>query len=141
VQINFGFRPQSVGLDVLQQQVGPGWSGIIRRLVEDIEEMGWNGTVIQVKEKFGGLRFYIGSSSDAVHVRISAAEAESYTICEECGEPGARRYGGWIKTLCDQHENDRQFRYRVQDIEYLDYSQHRGNDVVIRWRKSRDESE
>lgn len=93
--------------DVLDQ-VGPGWSSILRRLIPDLEALGWDGRVTQVKEKFGGLRFYTGACSketyDAIHNRISQAEAESYRTCEECGAPGGsdpkKRPVGWIKTLC-----------------------------------------
>ena len=34
-------------------------------------------------------------------------ERLSYEICEVCGEKGERRNGGWIKTLCDTHEEER----------------------------------
>jgi hypothetical protein len=36
----------------------------------------------------------------------------SYTICEECGAPGKLRGGGWMRTLCDKHEEERQSRYK-----------------------------
>ena len=42
--------------------------------------------VQQVKEKFGGLRFYISAAPQEVHNMIHKAEAESYTICEHCGK-------------------------------------------------------
>lgn len=32
---------------------------------------------------------------------IEETEAESYTICEECGKPGVPRYYSWAKTHCD----------------------------------------
>ena len=87
----------------LQKMVGPGWSGIIERLVNDLFAMGWNGEVHQVKEKFGTLRFYIGPGSEAFYARIRLAEDESSSTCEECGEPGAPTETGWIKTLCEKH--------------------------------------
>lgn len=55
----------------------------------------------QVKEKFGGLRFYVDNSDEYVRGLISMAEAFSYKTCEVCGQPGRSRRGGWIKTLCD----------------------------------------
>jgi hypothetical protein len=65
-------------------------------------------TVAQIKEKFGGLRFYVhGGSQDLWH-RIDAAEQASYHICEKCGAPGVLRSGGWLKTLCDTHHNERE---------------------------------
>ncbi len=60
----------------------------------------------QVKEKFGGLRFYMTCGSDEIFDLISEAEALSYKTCEECGKPGEERDTGWIHTHCDNcHEN------------------------------------
>lgn len=55
----------------------------------------------QVKEKFGTLRFYIDNADDYVAGVISMAESMSCRTCEDCGSPGTRRPGGWIRTLCD----------------------------------------
>ncbi len=57
----------------------------------------------QVKEKFGGLRFYIDGGDDWVYGAISMAEAMSYRTCEVCGGPGKTRGTGWIRTTCDEH--------------------------------------
>lgn len=81
--------------------VGKGWREILVALVADLRAMGWDEDVQQVKEKFGGLRFYIGDGSDAVHERIARAEIESLETCEDCGRPGKTRGGGWIRTLCN----------------------------------------
>jgi len=64
-------------------------------------------TIQDVKEKFGGLRFYVSGASDKVYNYIEFAEALSHRTCEECGAPGERRSGGWIKTLCDTHHKSR----------------------------------
>jgi hypothetical protein len=106
-QIKYGFRGREATLEDLQAAVGKGWSDLLKRLVEDLFKLGWDGSVLQVKEKFGGLRFYPGSVSDECHDRIMEAESESYKICEECGAPGVMRGGGWIKTLCDEHSMGR----------------------------------
>ncbi len=55
----------------------------------------------QVKEKFGGLRFYVDNCDDYVRGVIAMAESMSYRTCEDCGGVGSRRSGGWIRTLCD----------------------------------------
>ena len=57
----------------------------------------------QVKEKFGGLRFYMDSATDEMRALIHEAESLSFKTCEVCGKPGERRGGGWISTLCDEH--------------------------------------
>ena len=55
----------------------------------------------QVKEKFGGLRFYVDNSDDYVRGVIAMAESMSYRTCEDCGAPGKQSGKGWIKTVCD----------------------------------------
>lgn len=64
----------------------------------------------QVKEKFGGLRFYVDHSNDTVDGMIAVAEAMSYQICEECGQPGKSNNKGWIRTLCDACRNMKEER-------------------------------
>lgn len=58
---------------------------------------------VQVKEKFGGLRFYVQAATDKHYNFISFAESMSYRTCEECGAPGKRYTDGWHRTLCDIH--------------------------------------
>ena len=72
--------------------------------------------VEQIKEKFGGLRFYYQGGDDQIHGMVRMAEAWADHSCEECGAPGERRSGGWIKTLCDKHEELRQERYRQHEM-------------------------
>lgn len=62
---------------------------------------------VQVKEKFGGLRFYVDGASPEQYAVISFVESLSCYTCEVCGAPGKQRKGGWIKTLCDEHAKDK----------------------------------
>lgn len=88
-------------------QVSLGWNLIIKNLIQDLIRLGWNKEVIQVKEKFGGLRFYINEGTDEIHQRIGEAELESMKTCEITGRPGKLRTDiGWYRTLCDE-EYDR----------------------------------
>lgn len=81
--------------------VGKGWSKIIDKLY-DVKPR--NVYVIQVKEKYGTLRFYVGSAPREYFDAIEAAESESGLTCERCGEPGKLRMDlSWIKTSCDEH--------------------------------------
>ena len=57
----------------------------------------------QVKEKFGGLRFYVQAATDKHYQYITFAESMSYRTCEECGAPGKTYTDGWHTTLCDIH--------------------------------------
>lgn len=62
----------------------------------------------QVKEKFGGLRFYIDRGTDEHFNYIYFAELMSYKVCEECGAPGKTYRDGWHRTLCDTHAKGRE---------------------------------
>jgi hypothetical protein len=45
---------------------------------------------------------------------VRMAESWAAHTCEECGKPGKMRTGGWIRTLCEEHEAERQERYAEQ---------------------------
>lgn len=86
---------------------GDGWYKLIDELSAKLEAYGV--VAEQVKEKFGGLNFYIGPCEEdkfhEIHEIIGEIEEKSYKICEKCGEPGELRRGGWIQTMCDKcHE-------------------------------------
>ena len=71
--------------------------------------------VRQIKEKFGGLRFYYDGGDDMIDGMVRMAESWAARSCEECGKPGKSRDGGWIRTLCDEHEAERQARIKELD--------------------------
>jgi hypothetical protein len=58
-------------------------------------------TVVQIKEKYGGLRFYTYGSNDYIRGMIDFAESMSYKICECCGNPGTLSKEGWWRTMCE----------------------------------------
>ena len=101
---------------------GEGWWPILEKLCSNIQShLDWKNktaevvpqvTVAQIKEKFGGLRFYYDGGDDHINGMVRMAEAWAEASCEECGSPGKRRDGGWIKTLCDIHEAERQQRVK-----------------------------
>jgi hypothetical protein len=74
---------------------------------------------VQVKEKFGGLRFYVQAATDKHYNYISFAESMSYRTCEECGAPGKRYTDGWHRTLCDIHAemDGREEEYEYEENE------------------------
>ena len=100
--------------------VGAGWWPIIEKLCSNIQHhLDWKNresqvvpqvVVAQIKEKFGGLRFYYDGGDDEISGMVRMAEAWASTACEECGAIGTRRSGGWIRTLCDAHEAEYQAR-------------------------------
>ncbi|MDX1279241.1 hypothetical protein [Oceanihabitans sediminis] len=60
----------------------------------------------QIKEKFGGLRFYTNYSEEYIKGMIWFAEYLSYTICEKCGNPGKLSDTHWVRTLCEDCKNE-----------------------------------
>ena len=87
-------------------ECGEGWRQLIDPLLLELDRRG--GEIYQIKEKFGGLRFYYGNSNqdEGFYQQVCKAEELSYKTCEECGEPGKLRGGGWVKTLCDKHDEE-----------------------------------
>jgi len=62
--------------------------------------------IVQIKEKYGTLRFYVHNGSDRVYDLIDFAETMSETTCEVCGKPGEADHGsGWVKTHCIDHRH------------------------------------
>jgi len=58
---------------------------------------------VQVKEKFGELRFYHTGGDDIIFGMVWLAESLSNTICEECGSTEhVGQTSGWIMTRCKQ---------------------------------------
>jgi hypothetical protein len=106
--------------------VGAGWWPILEALCANIQShIDWRNresetvpqvVVEQIKEKFGGLRFYYQGGDEQVHGMVRMAEAWADASCEECGAPGKSRNGGWIRTLCDQHEAEHQERLRTREM-------------------------
>ena len=89
-------------------ECGDGWHGLIYKLCRGIQaaldadpSIKAHFRAVQVKEKYGGLRFYVFGGTEAIEDLIDAAELESERTCEECGAVGRTlSRGGWYKTLC-----------------------------------------
>jgi hypothetical protein len=106
--------------------VGAGWWPILEALCANIQShIDWRNresetvpqvVVEQIKEKFGGLRFYYQGGDEQVHGMVRMAEAWAANCCEECCAPGKSRNGGWIRTLCDIHEAEHQERLRTREM-------------------------
>lgn len=120
----------------LDCSIGPGWWGAVEVAFQQMLTLqqaypGFRVTVLQVKEKFGGLRLYCRAGHEnndpkvrrldeaaweasgnvdapealILQLRAIMAEAERTcsALCEWCGEPGKRTDTAWIQTLCDKH--------------------------------------
>lgn len=100
-------------------ECGDGWYDLIKECSAKIEAVNnriedpkLHITAAQVKEKFGGLRFYLNTCEaevgekvwEEIHGAIRVAEEKASKTCEECGEPGIHaRIQGWVSTLCQKH--------------------------------------
>lgn len=83
--------------------IGPGWRPIVSDLVEALETLDPNLNILQIKEKFGGLRFYYTIDPlfyEEAERRVGLATEQCDRTCEECGEPGELTNEGWYRTLC-----------------------------------------
>lgn len=72
--------------------IEPGWYTLILELDAKIAAICPNYMLMQAKQKFRGLRYYVEfpegtdeATMGQVHKLISAAEAKSFRICERCG--------------------------------------------------------
>lgn len=111
--------PMSFGFEC-----GDGWFEIIDRLcfllqqefksvsykMSEEEKEDFQPVADQVKEKYGGLRFYITGGNERMQGMIQMAESMSFVTCEDCGAPGKKRTGGWIYTRCDSCWKQRETR-------------------------------
>jgi len=88
---------------------GKGWFWLIDILCQNLQyDTDNNGypqvEAVQVKEKFGGLRFYTNGEDKKHSGMIWLAESMSLHICEECGTTKnvSQNEQGWIRTLCKE---------------------------------------
>lgn len=90
-----------------------GWRGILAELILKIKELDYKTgevtKVFQIKEKFGGLRFYpLNAASTDVWELITEYEEKSYTVCEVTGstvDVGVWTYG-WIHTMSKEYAKE-----------------------------------
>lgn len=102
-----------------------GWQGLVNKLVEDLNNYEADIYILQVKEKFGGLRFYVSvenvSDEDYGEIisLIGQAERDSFMTCEVCSNQAEldNTYR-WSLTLCDEHREDRR-RRREEELRQL----------------------
>jgi hypothetical protein len=88
-----------------------GWQKIVEETDAMLLHMDPEYQILQVKEKYGTLRYYFGTNhaSDTMEYKIMhaierAAEYSSGFVCQICGTSGETRWKlPWVQTLCDEH--------------------------------------
>lgn len=91
-----------------------GWFELLRNLSGTLEKDAAEAGIpldsedypyaIQVKTKFGGLRWYGGNLTEKMQEHIREASELSEKTCEMCGAAGVlRNSDGWIVGTCEKH--------------------------------------
>lgn len=94
--------------------IGDGWVPLLEQLCANLSIVIAGLAefrALQVKEKLGGLRFYVRGGNERTWALIEASVHASQQICEGCGAPSeVRSQGGWLTTLCnaclDRHNRE-----------------------------------
>lgn len=85
----------------------PGWKSLIEPLVEICNHEGID--IMQIKEKFGSLRFYVAGTPIVFESVYHEAAIKSGKICPKCGAENqeVRSRDGWYTSICDDCYNNR----------------------------------
>ena len=59
--------------------------------------------IVQIKEKYGYLRWYDFGHTEEAYEVISKYSKLSETTCIVCGKPATKITRGWISPYCDEH--------------------------------------
>lgn len=111
-------------------ECGPGWDGLLADLLFRIDTIlteypACTANVVQIKEKFGALRFYCQVDGDddarqdaaaqAISRAIRHAEHVSAETCENCGQPSSIRGAGLLTTICPNCTSQRKLASKTSD--------------------------
>lgn len=120
--------------DFLFASCGDGWKEIIRNTDNKLKYIDPDYTIAQIKEKFGGLRYYFNTSFESHDdVRreimddvVRAAEYEASYTCELCGasKPSDKVevrvhkyfYFGYCETCADKYIEEAEARYAKYEM-------------------------
>ena len=105
--------PEMFGEHTFDFSIEKGWMPIVYELCLSLAKIDPEVKVVQVKEKFGGLRFYVGAGTDEAFDLIDETEEYLNHICEKCGsaEDVTTEGKGWIKTMCHHCHVEREMRF------------------------------
>jgi len=98
-------RRDGIPLGHFNFAVGDGWYRLIYEMLDEIAAAPGNADVniLQIKEKFGGLRVYYDGGSSSVSAAVDTAARKALMTCEHCGSTKSVARGGrnWVRTLCE----------------------------------------
>jgi hypothetical protein len=91
-----------------------GWYPIIKTISELVSKHNSEVIALQVKEKFGSLRYYCSPADNYINGVVQIAGKISLITCEQCGMPGmCYSAGGRLAVRCPIHANYEQLRGAV----------------------------
>jgi hypothetical protein len=87
----------------------PGWVGLLNALCRTLQNYvddypdARQLVIVQIKEKWGGLRVYVDGGDAFTKGVIALATEVSLTMCEVCGQRGSLVGDPWVSVRCAQH--------------------------------------
>ena len=107
--------------------VDEGWYQIIVDCDKELTAIDPNYQILQIKEKFGGLRYYMTPCDDTTEKQrdkmyevISRYEVKAAQTCEATGKPGVlmKSTTGWLKTLNPEYASSTKHyaKYSIFDL-------------------------
>ena len=97
-------------LKKFEYEVPQGWRELCQELAVELdrildtlsEEEKENYKLLQVKEKFGSLRWYDNGHNEKMHQLIRQYEYKAERICCVCGKMATKVTLGWVILFCDE---------------------------------------
>lgn len=108
-------------------ECGEGWKSLYQPITDYINEYNkgkkdeYKIEIHQIKEKFGGLRYYVNFTDEKLRNMIREAEAKSYNTCEVCGKYIEKpiNENHWIYAECQEcHDKWKKDRQKAMDENY-----------------------
>ncbi|MGO9377768.1 MAG: helix-turn-helix transcriptional regulator, partial [Dissulfurispiraceae bacterium] len=124
-----------------RSKCGLGWEPIVKDLLNKIgkevkKSKLSNFRVLQIKEKFGDLCFYVSGSNDAIYELIYVAAKKASVTCEDCGNPAEKRVISdivhpWYRTQCSKCFTKREAAKEKNFVEFMQESPLYGADIDL----------
>ena len=104
-------------------EVDVGWYQLVIDCDSELSRIDPNYSLLQVKEKFGGLRYYFQPSDpsfrDEMDAVVSKYEEIASRTCEATGNPGVlmKSPGNWYKTLSPECAESKFYYAKYRPVE------------------------
>lgn len=117
--ILFGKPLERYAFSFYKFECSDGWFDLIRETSRKVVALDPLMRIAQVKEKFGGLRYYIDAphqNADEIRIIVQEAENLSFGICEGCGKSVPKEMErsekmphepSWLYTVCSEECKER----------------------------------